>query len=235
MTSGKIFVFRGIDKNRFVEIFQDYDAVVDRIEELDLDLRETVENFREIGDYDVTFTFQYDFKYSREIRGREFHFPAFYRSEVWIFFAHDNNYLFVFDKDEPARFISGRIEGILRDNGYNIHVQRLAISNEALLKIVSEDFVRINSSWWKKIGEDLRAAFLSGRLRDSENENDLYRLIEERAGEITVASYQSKKLGFNIIVSRKKGSIATGKKDVEPSVIVDYFKEIVHPILLQMS
>ncbi|RLI76933.1 hypothetical protein DRP05_11645 [Archaeoglobales archaeon] len=205
MTSGKIFVFSEINKDNFTEIFQEYDVVTDRIDELDLDLRETVENYRNLSNYDVTFTFQSDFKYSREIRGRVFYFPTYYRSEVWIFFAHDNNYLFVFDRDRPAQFISGRIESILRENGYNNQVERLNISNDALLRIVSEDFVRINSSWWKRIGEDLRAAFLSGRLRDSEGENELYRLIEERAGEITVASYLSERLGFNITISRKKG------------------------------
>lgn len=235
MTSGKVFVFDKIGKNEFKETFQNHDVVTDRIEELNLDLRETVENFREIGNHDVAFTFQSDFKYSREIRGREFYFLSYYRSNVWVFFAHDANYLFVFDRDKPAEFISGRIEEVLRNNGYQSKVERLTISNEALLRIVSEDFVRINSSWWKKIGEELRAAFLSGRLRDAESENDLYRLIEERAGEITVASYLFRKLGLNIIISRKKGSIATGRKDVDPTIIVNYFKEVIHPILLQMS
>jgi len=235
MTSAKIFVFEGVNKENFQDIFQNHDIVVDRIDEFDLDLRETVENYREISDYDVLFTFQTDFKFTRELRGRVFPYPAYYRSDVWVYFTDRGNYVFIFDKDRPSRYISGRIREVLSENGYNVEIERLEISNEALLRIVSQDFVRINSSWWKRIGEDLRAAFLSGRLRDTEGENELYRLIEERAGEITVANYLSRRLGFNISISRKKGSIATGRREVDPSVIVNYFKEVVHPILLQMT
>lgn len=233
MVSAKIFTFKGVDINNFSKIFEKYDRIVDRIEEMNLDLKENTESFRKIDDHDVAFTFQCDFKYSREFRGREITYPATYKSDIWVFFAHDSNYVFIFDEDRPAEHISGRIEAILRENGYDSELKRISISNESLLDIIAKDFVKLSASWLKRIGEDLRAAFLSGRLRDSEGENDLYKVIAERAGEMSSATYLSRKLGINVTISRKKGSIAVRKKDLDPSALVDYFREVVYPVLLK--
>jgi hypothetical protein len=198
------------------------------IEELKISLYEDVKDFLEI-DNELTFNFQSDFPVEILHRGKKIQYPTYYKSHVRILFL-DKAYYFFFSEEGSSIYISNRIEKIL-----DTKLEKLGLNSEKILDIVADDFVKINSSWWKKIGEDLKSAFLSGKLKDGKVTNDIYKLIEERAGTVTYINYLSKYNGHNIGISIKKDSIIMKRKDIEidDSEIVRYFKAKIYPSLIK--
>jgi len=231
--SAKIFYVKKATKDDFENVFSDYEVIVGKIDAYNLDLKETAEDYQS-NDYEVFFTFQSDIKRTREIRGRTIEYPIFYRVDVWGYFTEKGQYFLFFGKDKPVEYVVGRFRKILKGNGVSdIIIEKLPISSELLLRVVQQDFVKINSSWWKRVGQELKAAFLSGKLKDQRNENDLYSLISQRAGEITTANFLSERLGENVLISRKKSSLAVLKKNLDNSVVIEYFKSVIYPELIR--
>lgn len=70
--------------------------------------------------------------------------------------------------------------------------------------------------------------FLSGHLDDEHhNVHEMYREVKEKAGDISSINFNSRKLGYSISISRKKGSIHTKSRYGTPQSIINYFEEVI--------
>lgn len=248
MVSAKMFVIQNASVEDFKRL-KDYSKKVDEIPQFELELKDTVENFNFNADEnEISFEFQSDFKSSKEIRGKTIPYVFSYKANIWCWFTPNGNYMLIFGNNEAVKYISGKLEKIVNqlklDNASDldnvdvdargIKIQKLRIDTETLLRIVQSDFIRINSSWWKKIEEEVKSAFLSGRLKKKErdnriDENEIYREIESKAKEITSVNFLSEKLGHNVVISRKQGSFGVMTDKVQESDLVKYFKEKIYP------
>ena len=227
---------------------KDYAQQVDSIPQFELNLKDTVENFN-VNQNEISFEFQSDFKLNREVRGKTIPYVFSYRAKVWCWFADKGNYMLIFGNSEAAKYISGKLEKIVnqlrkdaedsRDEEsemQEIRIEKLSLDTDTLLRIVQDDFIRINNSWWKKIGEEVKSAFLSGRLKrkesdDQVDENEIYREIEEKAKDVTSVNFLSEKLGHNIIISRKQGSLGAATDKIGEQDLIRYFKEKIYPYI----
>jgi len=216
---------------------KDYAQQVDSIPQFELNLKDTVENFN-TNQNEISFEFQSDFKLNREVRGKTIPHVFSYRAKVWCWFADKGNYMLIFGNSEAAKYISGKLEKIvnqLRNDSemQEIKIEKLSLDTNTLLRIVQDDFIRINNSWWKKIGEEVKSAFLSGRLKRKESdnqidENEIYREIEKKAKDITSVNFLSEKLGHNVIISRKQSSLGVATDKIGEQDLIRYFKEKIY-------
>jgi len=229
MVSAKMFIIRNATIDDFKKL-KDYSKTVDSIPQFEVELMDTVEDFQDNGN-EISFNFQSDFKSEKEVRGKTIPHVFSYRAKIWCLFEDDKGYLLIFGSNDAAKYISGKLQKIIRElkGSSDVIIEKLKLDTTTLLRIVQEDFIKINNSWWKKIGEDLRSAFLSGRLKvkesDSESdENEIYKEIEEIAEEITSVTFLSDDLKHDIVISRKQASIGSNRKEVTEQDIIRYFK-----------
>ena len=69
--------------------------------------------------------------------------------------------------------------------------------------------------------------YIGGHLEDEDNINELYKQVKEKAGDITSISFTSEKLGYNVTISRKKGSIFAKARDATPESLIGYFAKVI--------
>lgn len=239
MVSAKMFIIRNGTIEDFEEL-KGYEAETDRISEFDVTLKDTVENFRREGN-EISFEFQSDLKSEREIRGKPVPYAFSYRAKIWCWFENNMGYMLIFGDNNTAKYISGKLQKImneLRDDNDSseILIEKLRLDTSIVLRIVQMDFMKINNSWWRDIGQELRSAFLSGRLKarsedDETDENEIYKEIEEKAREITSVNFLSEFLGHGIVISRKRASIGSNQAQVTEQDIIRYFKARIRPYL----
>ena len=235
MVSAKMFIIRNATIEDFKRL-ENYSKPVDSIPQFEVELKDTVEDFQDNGN-EIYFDFQSDFKSEKEVRGKTIPHVFSYRAKIWCLFEDDKGYLLIFGSNDAAKYISGKLQRIVSDlkkkakkeSSDDVRIEKLKLDTTTLLRIVQEDFIKINNSWWKKIGEDLRSAFLSGRLKvkdsdDEFDENDIYKEIEESAEEITSVTFLSESLGHEVVISRKQASIGSNRSEVTEQDIIGYFK-----------
>ena len=233
MISLKVFTLEGIKKEDFIDVFSEYDKVVDNIPELNTDLKALVSNFYILNDVIIddliTFEFQHDFKISDELRGQTFSYPRTYKVNVWADLSKSKQYLFVSGQKEAISFIVPIINRIIADEKFiEVKITKVNIPSEALISLSREDGVVINSSWFNKLDESLKAVYLSGHLDDEDhNIHELYEHVKNKAGDISSISFTSRKLGYNITISRKKGSLWTKSNDSTAITVIQYFEDVI--------
>lgn len=251
MVSAKMFIIQNASVEDFRRL-EGYSKKVDEIPQFELELKDTIENFNFNADKnEINFEFQSDFKSSKEIRGKTIPHVFSYKAKIWCWFTPNGNYMLIFGNNDAVKYISGKIEKIVNqlklDNASdsdsmdvdarNIKIQKLHIDTETLLRIVQSDFIRINSSWWKKVEEEVKSAFLSGRLKKKErnnrvDENEIYKEIESKAKEITSVNFLSEELKRNIVISRKQGSFGAMTDKISEKDLIEYFKKKIYPYLI---
>lgn len=234
MVSLKIYKSGPFDRDTFKNYFGTFNEELERSTQLkeEFIFRASIDQFKNINDDFATFKFQHDLRHEIDIRGRLIEYPKFHYAEFWIFFTPRANYLFVKGEETSVEFLIGRLFHMIKNSEFKeiIH-ERLSIENDTFLEILHTDALEIYASWWKRVDEDLRSVFLSGNLKDKDGEHEIFRLIKEKAGDISSATYLSNKVGYKLSISRKKFSITASKKEVEAGSLLKYFKENIYPLL----
>lgn len=227
----KFHVLEGINKDDFINLFEKHNEIIGRIESLKYDLKSSTENFEHLNDNLLSFTFQHDFVHRETMRGHVLEYPYFHLATFWIAFL-DKTYLFASGEDSAIGYILDEIKRIVADNmSREIVITPLKINNEVFTEVLVKDALDISNSWFEEVDEGVRAAFLSGHLKDSDSENELYGLFKEKAGNVNSTTFMSRKLGYTITISRIKGSIYSPNKKANPLGFIGYFQEVIYPIL----
>ena len=243
MVSLKIYKSDPFDRTFFKNEFGTFNKELERSTQLKEEyvFKASIDKFKCIHDDFVTFEFQHDLRHEINIRGRMIEYPRFHHAEFWIFFTPNTNYLFVSGDESSVEFLVGKLFLMIKDvnsknenfkeNFKDLQYERLSLENDTFLEILQTDALKINASWWNKVDLDLKSAFLSGNLKDKDGEHEVFRLIKEKGGNISTAYYLSTKIGYRLNMSRKNVSITASKKEVEAGSLLNYFKEIIYPLL----
>lgn len=243
MVSLKIYKSDSFDRTFLKKEFGTFNTELERSTQLKEEyvFKASIDKFKCIHDDFVAFEFQHDLRHEIIIRGRTIEYPRFHHAEFWIFFTPKANYLFVSGDESSVEFLVGKLFLMIKDanlknenfeeNFKDIRYERLSLGNDTFLEILHTDAIKINASWWKRVDQDLRSVFLSGNLKDKDGEHEVFKLIKEKAGDISSASYLSNKIGYKLAISKKKFSITASKNEVEAGSLLNYFKEIIYPLL----
>lgn len=223
-----IFQMKGITKENFIKIFEGYEKTIDTLDKLGIDLKASVNEFDILKTDLIFFEFQHDFKKSEKIRGELIEYPRSFKAKFWVYFKNNKNYIFASGDKEAFTFIIAEIKKIIADEKFNeIVIEKIKISSKELILISHEDAYVINSSWFRKLDEDVKSVYIGGHLEDEDNINELYKQVKEKAGDITSISFTSEKLGYNVTISRKKGSIFAKARDATPESLIGYFAKVI--------
>ncbi|MGA2675891.1 MAG: hypothetical protein ABSE83_03235 [Methanobacterium sp.] len=194
--------------------------------------RASIDKFERIDDQLVKFEFQHDLRHEIDIRGRMIEYPKIHQAEFYIYSAPKANYLLVNGEETSVKFLVGKLFHMMKDSEFKqIIYNRLSLNNDTFLELLYNDALEINASWWKKVDQDLKSVFLSGNLKDKDGEQEIFKLIKEKASDISYATYLSEIIGYNLAITRKNFSITASKKEVNVGSLIKYFRDTIHPLL----